>query len=162
MTLDALFTYSERCRPRLYETLAEIEEVRPGLLEREFPTTSAFNTIAKLIAHCHGAEERWVVARLLNQPVATPYEDRAPTDLAGLIADGDQLRAQTHAFLASQTPETLSQQREMVLRDRTALMTAEEVLFHVLNHESWHRAQISLLLQHWGFDPPNFDYAAFV
>jgi uncharacterized damage-inducible protein DinB len=162
MTLEAYLAYSDKCRPRLYKTLAEIEQVRDGILEREFSTTGTFNTIGKLLAHCHGAEERWVTMRLQNMPVPILYEDRAAQTLEGLVADGEQIRANTRAFLLAQTPASLQETREMALQDRVILPTIEEVLFHVLHHESWHRGQISLVLQQFGFDPPNFDYAVFL
>ena len=161
MTLEAYLAYSDQCRPRLYETLTEVEEVRSGTIQKEFPTMGKFNSIAKLLAHCHGAEERWVVSRLQKQPLPVSYEDRAPETLEELIADGEKIRAHTHAFLATQTPQSLLEKREMVMQDRVILSTIEEVIFHVLHHESWHRGQISLLLQHFGFDPPNFDYSVF-
>jgi uncharacterized damage-inducible protein DinB len=161
MTLDALIAYSNQCRKRLHETLSAIEETDTTILHREFVTTSTFNTIAKLLAHMTGAEERWLVVRLQGNTLPTPYEDRAPKKRADLEVDAHQRREATIAFLATQTPEMLTTVREIHLPGRTVLMTTEEVIFHVLNHETWHRGQISLLLQQWGFDPPNFDYSVF-
>jgi uncharacterized damage-inducible protein DinB len=161
MTLDALIAYSNQCRQRLYETLGKIEETDTTVLHREFVTTSTFNTIAKLLAHTTGAEERWLLVRLQGNTVPTPYEDRAPERRADLEIDAYQIRKATVAFLATQTPETLTEVREIQLPNRVICMTTEEVIFHVLNHETWHRGQISLLLQQWGFDPPNFDYSVF-
>jgi uncharacterized damage-inducible protein DinB len=161
MTLEALITYSNQCRKQIHETLSEIEETDNTVLHRAFVTTSTFNTIAKLLAHMTGAEERWLLVRMQGNTVPTPYEDRAPTMRFDLEADADKLRKETVAFLATQTPETLTKVREIQLPGRTVLMTTEEVIFHVLNHESWHRGQIVSLLQQWGFDPPNFDYSVF-
>jgi uncharacterized damage-inducible protein DinB len=161
MTLDALIAYSDQCRQRLHETLGEIEETDNTFLHREFVTTGAFNTIAKLLAHSIGAEERWLSVRLQGLDVPVFYEDRAPEKRADLEIDAYKIREQTRDFLARQTPETLAQVRDIELPNRVIRMTTEEVIFHVLNHETWHRGQVSLLLQQWGFDPPNFDYSVF-
>jgi uncharacterized damage-inducible protein DinB len=156
MNLRDYFAYSERCRPLLYETLVTCGE---ETLHREFTTTGVHNTIAKILAHSHGAEERWITMRLLAQPLLVLYEERAATTLEGLIADGDTFRQATYAYLNAQTPELLQRPYTFVILDKERHLTAEECLFHIVHHESWHRGQIALLLQQFGFDPPNFDYA---
>ena len=40
----------------------------------------------------------------------------------------------------------------------TEMLTVEEILFHIFNHQVFHLGQISLILQQKGIDPPYFDY----
>lgn len=152
MELEALFAYATRCRA----TLTPVLRAHPELLHQEFVTTSRFNTIAKLLAHCNGAEEAWY-ARLADKPSPTSYADRAPSDLEGLLADAETLRAQTLAFIAASSPQSLAQVFTMTL-GRPVSLTAHEILFHIVNHEQWHRAQLYTALQGFGVEPPNLDY----
>jgi uncharacterized damage-inducible protein DinB len=154
MTLERLFHYSEWCQARLEETLSQND----ALLHRGFETTSKFDTIAKLLAHSLAAEERWLVMRLGHAPISRMYEDRAPETLKELFADARAIRENTRQFVARQTPESLAAVSEIELGSVTLKLSVEDVLYHVLHHESWHRAQISMALQQFGVDPPNFDF----
>ena len=154
MTLERLFEYSDWCQARLEEVLSQNE----SLVHRRFETTSRFDTIAKLFAHSLAAEERWLVMRLGHEPIERMYEDRAPETLKELFADARAIRENTRRFVARQTPESLAVVNEIELGTVTLMLSVEEVLYHVLHHESWHRAQISMALQQFGVDPPNFDF----
>ncbi|MCX6368525.1 MAG: DinB family protein [Armatimonadetes bacterium] len=152
MELQQLYAHATRC----HTTLAPVLHAHPELLHREFVTTSRFNTIAKLLVHCNGAEEGWY-ARLIDKPWPPSYADRAPNDLESLLTDAETLRTQTLAFLAASSPESLAQVFTVALGRPTSL-TAQEILFHIINHEQWHRAQIYTALQSFGIEPPNLDY----
>jgi uncharacterized damage-inducible protein DinB len=152
MELQQLYAHATRC----HTTLTPVLHAHPELLHQEFVTTSRFNTIAKLLAHCNGAEEGWY-ARLIDKPWPSSYADRAPNDLESLLTDAETLRTQTLAFLAASSPESLAQVFTVVLGKTTSL-TAHDILFHIVNHEQWHRAQIYTALQSFGIEPPNLDY----
>lgn len=152
MELQQLYAYATNCRA----ALTPILRAHPELLHREFVTTSRFNSIAKLLAHCNGAEESWY-ALLAGKPSPSPYAERAPSDLEGLLTDAETLRARTLAFLTASSPESLAQVFTVTL-GRPVSLTAHEILFHIVNHEQWHRAQIYTALQSFGIEPPNLDY----
>ena len=153
MDMQGIGYYSENARKLLLGALASHAE----LLDRTFATTSEFDSISRLIAHCIGAEERWV-SRIEGCPLpSSRYEDRAASDLAGLIVDWGNLRTRT--LTALQTREgTRSMEVQLIRWEWQGEMTVEEILFHIFSHELFHRAQISMVLQQNGVDPPNFDY----
>jgi uncharacterized damage-inducible protein DinB len=155
MTIERLFGYSDRCRTLLGQTLAAAGD---DVLHRPISTLGKFDSIARLLAHMNGSEERWVVLRLQNLPLPVPYEERAAATLDGLLADAVRLRAQTVAFWSAQAPQSLTERRTVTVAGATRSLSVEDCLFHVLHHESWHRAQISMALQQFGIDPPNFDF----
>ncbi len=152
MELQQLYAYAASCRA----TLTPVLRAHPELLHREFVTTSRFNTIAKLLAHCNGAEESWY-ARLVDKPSPAPYADRVSSDLESLLTDAETLRTQTLALLAASSPESLAQVFTVALGSPNSL-TTNDILFHIVNHEQWHRAQIDTALQSFGIEPPNLDY----
>ena len=152
MELQQLYAHATRC----HTTLAPVLRAHPELLHREFVTTSRFNTIAKLLVHCNGAEEGWY-ARLIDKPWPPSYADRASNDLESLLTDAEALRTETLAFIAASSPESLAQVFTVSLGKTTSL-TPQEILFHIINHEQWHRAQIYTALQSFGIEPPNLDY----
>jgi uncharacterized damage-inducible protein DinB len=94
-------------------------------------------------------------------PPPSRYEERAPADLETLLAHAGALRARTRAVAGALTPSESAVEVTVALGRADVppmRLTVEEMLFQVLHHEHWHRAQISLLLQRAGIDPPFFDY----
>ena len=124
-----------------------------------FETTSEWNSIRMLLAHTVAAEERLVSMRLQGQEIPVFYEKRAATDWEGLYEDHRKMRANTYAYLDRLTDEQISG-GEIVLPavDGRPEQTRSDILFHVINHENFHRGQVVTALQRLGVDPPNFDY----
>jgi uncharacterized damage-inducible protein DinB len=69
MELSRLFDYSDRCRALEARTL---RSAPPELLHAAYETISPFNTVAKLLAHTIGAEERWLARVEARDGAATP------------------------------------------------------------------------------------------
>ncbi len=152
MELQTILQYSDKSRTLLRETLAANE----SLFERAFATTSEFTSIRKLLTHIIGAEERWL-ARIEDRERPPRYEELTAKSLGEMWDDWDRVRAVTRQCLsAADLSRTLHVELPMWQYQRE--LTVEQILFHVFNHETHHRAQISMLLQHFGVDPPNFDF----
>lgn len=151
-----LFHYSDNCWRLLGETLATVPHASE-IWETPFDTTSRWNTVRLLLAHCIGAEERLITLRLQNRPLPVSYEERAASDWEGLYRDHQTVRAATYAYLDSLTDAELEEDKEVWRTERVAL-TRSDALFHILNHENYHRGQVVMTLQRLGLDPPNFDY----
>jgi len=155
MQIETLFNYSDNCRQLLADTLRQY----PEELHATFTTTSQFDSIGRLLAHSIGAEERCVTMLIQGKPIPVMYEARAADTLDGLIEDAAAIRAETRRFLSTLTAEDYLQ-KITISRGaaRGLVLTVEEILFHVINHENYHRGQIVTALQRRGIDPPNFDY----
>jgi uncharacterized damage-inducible protein DinB len=147
-----LFTYSDNCWALFGEVLPEA----PEAWDAPFETTSTWNSVHTLLAHCIGAEERIVTLRLKNLPLPVSYEDRAAAGWTGLYEDHKTVRAVTYSYIKSLAD---AQFEETVpgIAGRTDV-TRADMLFHILNHENYHRGQVISALQRLGIDPPNFDY----
>jgi uncharacterized damage-inducible protein DinB len=147
---DALFAYSDNCRRLLRETLL----AHPDTFDVPFETTSRWNTIHLLLAHSIAAEERLITLRLQEKPLPVHYEERAAPDIEGVFADAERIRAATNDYRRTLTEADL----DRVVSLRVGNLSIGDVLFHIVNHENYHRGQIIMTLQRMGIDPPNFDF----
>jgi len=156
MNIRRQVAYTENARRLLRETLVAY----PDTLDQPFETTAQHKTIGQLVAHLVGAERRWTQGRLYGEARPPRYEDGAAGTLDGLFADWDAIRARTLAFAARADTAALSRviTTELPQWGVGVQVTAEEVLLHICNHQTWHLGQISMALQRQGVDPPNFDY----
>jgi len=156
MDIGRQLAYTENARRQLRETLT----THPETLDVTFETTAAHKTIGQLVAHLIGAEKRWTSGRLYAEGMPPRYEDAAASTLEGLFADWDEIRARTLEFAARADAAMLGRviTTDLPQWGAQVRLTAEEVLLHVCNHQTWHTGQISMALQWLGVDPPNFDY----
>ncbi len=153
---DTLFAYSDACREQLRDVLLHHEEH----FTKPFPTTSRYDTIQKLLAHCVGAEERWITRRIRGEALPLIYEDRSANTVEGLFADARTVRRVTDDFRRSLDANSCHRIISVSLSESDAALelSLADILFHILNHENFHRGQIITLLQQNGNDPPDFDY----
>lgn len=151
----ALYGYSDACWRLMGESLA----AAPAVWDATFETTSRWSSIRLLLAHSIAAEERMVTLRLKKGELPVGYEDRAATDWDGMYRDHLAVREATYAYLASLSDEEIGSGEEVVtfVEGRPGL-TRGDALFHVINHETYHRGEVVMTLQRLGFDPPNFDF----
>ena len=157
MDIGNLLDYSDNCRGLLRRTLA----LHPDLFHAPFETLSPYKSVRQIVAHCVGAEERWIELRIGGRALPARYEERAAATVEGLWADWDAVRAGTRHFYGRLDVEGLALRIAVHLPQwgqRRAHLTLEQILFHILNHESHHRGQVVMALQRMGIDPPDFDY----
>jgi uncharacterized damage-inducible protein DinB len=156
MNIGDLFHYSDNCRRLLRQTLLD----NPGTWDQPLSQPLIeFKSIREIVVHAAGAEERWVKMRIGGREVPF-YASRAPATIDGVFTDWDNFRSETYTFLEGQTLESLQKIYRITLGDNlwTGDLTVEQMLFHVLNHETHHRGQVSMALQQMDVDPPDFDF----
>lgn len=151
-----LLAYSDTCWSLLRKTLEE----HPEAFDTPFKTTSDWNTIRLLLAHSIGAEERWITLRLQDLPLPVSYEKRVAATLDGLYADFATIRAATHAYIRGLAEGDLEEEKAITLSQWhfSGILSRSDVLYHIVNHDNYHRGQVVMALQRMGLDPPNFDY----
>ena len=160
MDIRRVLTYTDNCRRTLQATLA----AHPEAVDAPLETIGEYKSIHALVAHCVGAEQRWTEQRLHGQAGSARYESCAAETLTGLFRDWEHIRAKTRAVVEAgrDTTQAPRLHQEVVFSlpqwKHTDILTVEEMLFHVFNHQIYHLGQISMALQQQGIDPPNFDY----
>jgi uncharacterized damage-inducible protein DinB len=155
MDIVSIFQYSTGVQRRLYDFLVD----KPEAVAYQSDTIAEFKSVHDLLAHLNGCEQRWIV-RILDQPIPERYELRAPEATHELYDDWRRLRSITEAAARDADPAELARPLSVKLQTSsiTFTLTVEQILFHIVNHENFHRGQISMLLQQQHIDPPFFDY----
>jgi uncharacterized damage-inducible protein DinB len=155
MDIQEIVTTGTRAQELLYSVAKEHQEI----CVRQIETISAFKSISQLLAHGIGAEQRWQ-ARLTRTIQEHNYESDTVTDISQLHRDWQDVRLKTERIVDTGGPALLAEVIDVVIpaRNIRMTMTGEQMIYNVMSHEAYHRAQCSYLLQIHGIDPPNFDY----
>lgn len=122
--------------------------VSPEILEKETP--SSFNTIKKTVYHIWDAEVIWFTRIQGNQITTWPSESFEGNVLEGLDAFVnnskelcDFIQSKDRAFL-----DSIIHYKN--LKGLEFSQPVEDILFHVVNHGSYHRGQIITMLRALG------------
>lgn len=142
-----MFAYTEWANARIVAALAE----------RPVPPADA----VKWINHIVGAQSVWLGR------VDADYTDVWgvwPARPLSEVKDGvAEVGAKWTTFLARENDESLRRQIAFRTLDGTPYETAlSDILAHVVNHSTHHRAQIASALRQAGAAPPPTDYIRFV
>jgi uncharacterized damage-inducible protein DinB len=103
------------------------------------------NSVGNLLLHLSGNVRQWIVSGIGRAPDvrhrASEFEAREGGDAATLLAALSATLDHADTVLATLTPEDLASTRTIQGRDVTVL----EVVYHVVEHFSFHLGQIVLL-----------------
>jgi uncharacterized damage-inducible protein DinB len=154
LSLDALIQYSDNCRRLLRETLMASRPVFDRPIQ---PAPARFLTIRQIAAHMIGAEEFWIRHRINGEDI-TRYETRSASSIERLFEDWESVRRGTKEYIARLNPTEYQRVYRVTVGELSLEVAAEQVLFHIMNHETHHRSQISFALQQFKTDPPDFDF----
>jgi uncharacterized damage-inducible protein DinB len=151
----SIVQYSTSAQQRLYDFLSD----KPGAVSYKVDTLAEFKSIRDILVHLNGAEERWT-KRIVGYELPQRYEASAPDSMHELYADWRRLRSATEAAARAADADELKRAIPVKLQTSriTLTLTIEQILFHILNHENFHRGQCSMLLQQQKIDPPYFDF----
>ncbi|MEX2543299.1 MAG: DinB family protein [Trueperaceae bacterium] len=163
MDIPSFYNYLTRARRDLWLALEEApSEV---LAEPRIPGTR-FHCINDLLVHVVAVEDSWLHEDILQDdpvwetvPAVADAQDGphyAAMPLADILDFWRAVEARTLAYLSGLEPSELA--RSVTLHDDdNAVLAVEDILWHVLQHEVRHTAQIALLLRQAGLTPPQFD-----
>jgi len=103
------------------------------------------NSVGNLLSHLAGNVRQWIVCGVGNVPDdrnrAAEFAARDGAPAAALLAQLERTLAEADAVLARQSPQSLSEQREIQGRSITVL----DAVYHVVEHFSMHVGQVILL-----------------
>lgn len=109
-------------------------------------------TVGKLVDHIFLVERRHL-QRLMQEP---------PSDRTGLTGNnvpplfdyGASVRRELEQYVTDLDEDQADQVTTFEVRDQQWAMTPRKLLFHILQHEIRHWAQIALAVRLAGFEPP--------
>ncbi|HUI41401.1 MAG TPA: DinB family protein [Terriglobia bacterium] len=156
-TLRELFDYNYWARDRQLEACA-------ALSEEQFlrPMGNSFSSVRDVLAHLVYAEwiwhERWR-GRSPNSVAAQEYAAATFPELAAVRARWHALESNVRAYLAGLDDEALKRPLSYInTKGEHWTYPLGDTLFHVVNHQTYHRGQITTLLRQLGLAAPSIDY----
>jgi uncharacterized damage-inducible protein DinB len=152
-TLRELFEYNYWARNRQIEacsTLAKEQFLRP--------MNNSFSSLRDTLAHLVGAEYLWLERWRGRSPRAMLAAEEFPT-LAGVRERWGTVEHGVREYLARLSEEVLTRPLSYVnLKGETWTYPLWHTLFHVVNHQTYHRGQVTTLLRQLGAQPAPIDY----
>jgi uncharacterized damage-inducible protein DinB len=162
MTINNYYDYLVRARRDLW---AFLETMPDEALAKKVLPGPRFECIKDLISHIAAVEDSWIHEDILkDQPVwetVPELEDAqdgafySAMPLEVLLRYWRAVEASTLKFLETLNPAEL----ERLVDDQ---FTVESLIWHVMQHETRHTAQISLLVRQLGFSPPQLDLISYL
>lgn len=151
-TIRVLFTYQDWTRDRL---MAAVEPLSDKQLDRPFEMGPG--SLRQTVGHLYASEWLWL-ARWKGRP---PVRSDVPSDFASMTALRKAWRLtgdERNEFLDTLEDSDLSKQISYTgLDGNERTFTLGQMMLHVCNHGTHHRAQALNMLRHVGVTPPPLD-----
>ena len=169
MEIPAFYDYLMRARRDLWTFL---ETVPDGVLSKSTIPGARFHSIKDLVLHIPVVEDSWVHEDILRDTptweslagfpdvMEAPYHDDKP--LAWMLDYWRSVEESTLEYLRKLEPVELARLVADSGSKGDELFTVEGVLWHVMQHEVRHTAQIALLCRLAGFKPPQLDLIRYI
>lgn len=165
MEAAAFYHYLTQARRQLWTTLRALPD--EALSQAVLPTDGA-RCIKDLVAHIAMVEDGWFRGDLLGQPLEMDRLGRAPTSedtywhhqnesLESLLAYWEAVEADTLRRWPELLEVVAEGRRVKALDDHPETVSADEVIWHVMQHEVRHTAQIVQMIRLLGQRPPSLD-----
>lgn len=152
-----LWTFHHWATGKAFDALATV-----SALELDEKWGGSFETGRGLLEHVIGAEQIWIERLCGTSPKALPAYPRSFTGTefrgAWLELESKQRRF-IETLTASQLAEDLTYTN---LKGQTFTWPLADVLFHIVNHGTYHRGQLTQLLRDLGRGAPSTDYTVFL
>lgn len=118
---------------------------------------ASFGSLKGTLLHILGGEWKWLQFWRGEAPTNLFAAEELP-DVPAIDARRLVLERQQRAFIDTLTDELLERRYSVKDRDYSLVQTMQ----HVLNHSTYHRGQVALLLRQLGHTPPATDYRVFL
>ena len=169
MTVPEYYDYLVRARRDLWKFLQTVPD---DVLSKPVLPGRRFHCLKDLIVHVPIIEDSWVHEDILrDQPVweVTPCMANAGDgplyaafSLDDLLGYWQAVEHSTLAYLEHLTPNELERKVTMKHEGGEDHYAVHGLLWHVMQHETRHTAQIALLTRQAGFSPPQLDLLVYL
>jgi uncharacterized damage-inducible protein DinB len=146
--VQTLIDYNYWARDRLLDAIVPLS---PEQFTRDMG--SSFRSVRDTLAHLHAAEWIWYQRWIGESPAGLPPADRFP-DLASVVAAWHDIEAQIRAYFSPLDDRGL--EKSIEYKSPAGVLSASmlwQTLQHVVNHQSYHRGQITTMLRQMGATP---------
>lgn len=152
-TFRELYDYNYWARDRQLKACA-------GLAPEQFvrPLGNSFSSVRDTLAHLAWAEWIWLERWQGRSPRRVPAANEFPT-LESIAEYWSRVEQGVRGYLPSLTEEKLAQPLTYInLRGETWSYPLWRTLLHLVNHQTYHRGQITTMLRLLGASPPAVDF----
>ncbi len=169
MTVQSFYDYLRRSRQDLFTFLRSmpIESISRDVIPGE-----RFHSIKDLVIHIAVVEDSWLHEDILKDtpiwesvsgfPQNFEQEYHASQSLEWMLEYWLAVQKSTLSYLEKLEPEMLKTEIAMPREVGQEFFSVGEVLWHVMQHEVRHTAQIMVLARQLGFEPPQLDLIRYV
>ena len=165
MDTEAFYRYLTQARRRLWTTLRAMPD--EALSTAVIPTEGA-RCIKDLVKHVAIVEDGWFRLDLLGQPLvletfggeptsADAYWHHQDESLESLLEYWEAVETDTLDHWPELMDVVATDRRVTALDDQPETISADEVIWHVMQHEVRHTAQIVQMIRLLGHQPPSLD-----
>ena len=157
--IPSFYNYLTKARRDLWAVLGAAPD---EVLAKDVIPGKRFRSIKDLLVHIPVVEDSWLHYDILatrphleTVPIIPKTKDGpyAAMPLPDILEYWRAVEANTQSYLSKLTPLELARP----VQDDGKTVSVEEILWHVLQHEVRHTAQIALLLRQAGLTPPQLD-----
>jgi uncharacterized damage-inducible protein DinB len=154
--IKKLFAFNNWATNRIFEALSHVPD--PDYKKN---MQASYGSLRGTLAHVVAAEKIWL-SRLTGKPeTVLMTEQEAPT-LQALKSVWEEVAGRMAKFVAKLDDEALEIDLHYgTTSGETVTNTYVQVLQHIVNHASYHRGQITVLMRQLGFQPVHTDMIAF-
>ena len=153
MTLQALIAYHRWATERTLESCATL-----SLEEYLRDLGGSFPSVRDTLAHGYMADNAWL-HRVRGQAYARPTPEQLPSDLEPLVAQWRVALRDWEALIATRRSSDAIAYR--TFDGQSFSSPFSEIVGHVVNHGSYHRGQVALMLRQLGHGAVSTDLIAF-
>lgn len=159
-TVDSFVGYNNWANRHLLALTAQEGEVALREPSPFFDHGSAWETFV----HIYAAEWGWLRAARGLDMRDNEWDTEPPADLAALLDAGLRLDADLEQYVRGLDDAALAEQVDIGKSQRRApeWVSRADILVHVVNHGTQHRAELALFLTAQGHSPGDIDYLDFV
>lgn len=164
MTQASFYDYLRRSR---FDLFAFLRSMPDDAISRDVIPGKRFHSIKDLVIHIAVVEDSWIHEDILKDQPVWENTKGFPSDFEKAYHASDSLEWMLEYWLSVQNStltyleklevSTLTSELSIETQDGFKIFTVAEIIWHVMQHEVRHTAQIMLLARQLGFDPPQLD-----
>jgi uncharacterized damage-inducible protein DinB len=131
-----------------------------GLTGEQFerPVGGSFPSLRETLAHMAAVEWIWLERWRGNSPRGLPGRDEFPT-LAVLTGRWEATERDMREYLESLDEDVIARPKSYIsTRGERWTYPLWQAILHLLNHQSYHRGQVTTQFRLLGAEPPRVDY----
>ncbi len=154
--IRTLFAYNAWATSRIFEALKDMPEEKYAI-----DLKAGHGGIQSTMTHLVAAEKIWL-SRLTGNPETVMLSEKDAPSLRALKAIWEDVAERTARFVAELDDKKLSSTFEMsTTRGKKYTHVYQDALQHLVNHSTYHRGQIAVLMRQVGAQPVGTDLIAY-